>query len=173
MRSGRMLRLVAALMVLGVASFAFTGTAIAQKKKKFDKKAAKEEITAIYETFINPANNVEQRITVVEENDNPEVIDILERAFAASGGTARAETLKIKFVNRKLATVDFGIFLSDEMTEPVIVNEGHFVVLTADGWRMSLDSYCILSETGGNPCSSELLEQAATLLATAKKAKKL
>jgi hypothetical protein len=169
-----MTRLVVALLVLGVSTFALSGSAIA-KKKKFDKKAAKEEIVTVYETYIQPGAPFETRIAVIEDNENPEVIANLEAALAASGGVATGKTLEVTFVNRKLAQVDVGIFLDPEAldAEPIITHEDQYVVYSGGAWVMSLDGYCYLGEQGGTPCSPELLDRAAELLAKAKKGKKL
>ncbi|MEX0664114.1 MAG: hypothetical protein WD598_05000 [Acidimicrobiia bacterium] len=175
MTSRRTLRFTAVLLVLGMASFALTGSAIAKKKKKFDKAAAKEEITTVYETYIQPGAPYETRIEVIEDNENPEVQANLQAALAASGGVATGKTLDITFVNRKLAQVDVGIFLDPAATagEPIITHEDQYVVFSGGSWVMSLDGYCYLGEQGGTPCSPELLDQAADLLAKAKKGKKL
>ncbi|MSO78008.1 MAG: hypothetical protein EXQ79_00185 [Acidimicrobiia bacterium] len=174
MTSRRTLRVTAALLVLGMASFVFTGTAIA-KKKKFDKAAAKAEITMVYETYIQPGAPFETRIEVIEDNENPEVIANLEAALERSGGVATGKTLSITFVNRKLAQVDVGIYLDPEALDgpPLITHEDQYVVFSGGSWVMSLDGYCYLGEQGGTPCSPELLDQAAELLAKAKKGKKI
>ncbi len=174
MTSRRTLRVTAALLILGMASFAFTGTAIA-KKKKFDKAAAKADITTVYETYIQPGAPFETRIEVIEDNENPEVITNLEAALAKSGGVATGKTLAITFVNRKLAQVDVGIYLDPEALDgdPIITHEDQYVVFSGGSWVMSLDGYCYLGEQGGTPCSEELLDRAAELLAKAKKGKKI
>ena len=174
MTTRRALRPIAALLVVGVAMLGFTSTAAA-KKKKFDKAAAKEEIVTIYETYIQPGAPFETRIAVIEDNENAEVIANLEAALAASGGVATGKTLEVTFVNRKLAQVDVGIFLDPEAldAEPIITHEDQYVVFSGGSWVMSLDGYCYLGEQGGTPCSPELLDRAAELLAKAKKGKKI
>lgn len=117
-----------------------------------DEAAARDAVIAAVEGAYAAGGSGEASLAHVQDGDSAAVRTAQETSASRNEqyrGRVAAKVSEVRFLDAEEAAVHFELLLDGE---PFLGSRVGFVVLTADGWKLSRSTYCAVLAAGGGQC---------------------